>query len=195
MKLSPPTPFMWGLTTASTPAIVIAASTAFPPRFSTSMPAADASTWSDVTAASMPPTSGRMDGSCAAAGTTAITENDKSAATRAAVGTPNMAIDVRCSALAAASPTARPARPCDQLHGPWRRDSVARPRRPAGSRRRPAVCRYPQREKVRSARRSCTAASASRAEPRAGPWWVRRPRAPSCVRSSSAGEPGNNDAV
>ena len=82
MKLSPPTPFMCGLTTASTPAIVIAASTALPPRFSTSMPAADASTWSDVTAASIPPTSGRMDGSCAAAGSTAI---DRNAAARAAV--------------------------------------------------------------------------------------------------------------
>src|SRR5688572_27450219 len=68
INASPPTPFMCGRTTASTPAMVIAASTAFPPRFNTSMPAADASTWSDVTAPSMPPTSGRMDGSWATDG-------------------------------------------------------------------------------------------------------------------------------
>src|SRR5687768_1104362 len=59
MKASPPSPFMCGLTTPSTVAIVIAASIALPPRFNTSAPAAEASGWSDTTAAVGPPTSGR----------------------------------------------------------------------------------------------------------------------------------------
>jgi hypothetical protein len=43
MNASPPTPFMCGRTTVSTAAMVIAASTALPPRRRTSAPAADAS--------------------------------------------------------------------------------------------------------------------------------------------------------
>src|SRR5712691_5705831 len=43
--MSPPMPVMCGSVTFSTAAIAIAASTALPPRLSTSMPTADASGW------------------------------------------------------------------------------------------------------------------------------------------------------
>ncbi len=71
-KLSPPTPFMCGRTTARTPAIAIAASTALPPCRSTLAPVAVARAWSEVTAPAVPITSGRRDGCWAASGAASV---------------------------------------------------------------------------------------------------------------------------
>src|SRR6187549_1415402 len=51
MKASPPMPVMFGSVTFSTAAIAIAASTALPPRLSTSRPVCDASGWLEATIA------------------------------------------------------------------------------------------------------------------------------------------------
>src|SRR5262245_16835118 len=53
MKASPPMPVMFGSVTFSTAAIAIAASTALPPRLSTSRPACDASGWLEATIPSL----------------------------------------------------------------------------------------------------------------------------------------------